>query len=79
MPYSIPIPKGLQLPDLEEGETIDLPVTFSLVDGALYANAVDGVQLEAEQDEDMPEAGEAGEAAEADEESFMQAVERGMQ
>jgi len=70
MPAYIPIPEGLTIPEEPEFE---LPVTFEVRDGQLYALAVDGMPL--------PEGdGEETEDEEMEEEpaNFMAAVERGM-
>jgi hypothetical protein len=70
MPAYIPIPEGLTIPEEPEFE---LPVTFEMRDGQLYALAVDGMPLpEGEmEDEEMEDGGE-------DDMNFMAAVERGM-
>lgn len=71
MPAYIPVPEGLQVP---EGETFDLPVTFEVRDGMLYALAVDGMPVpeeDEEAEEEMPEEG-------GEDMDFMAAVEAGM-
>ncbi len=64
----IPIPQGLELPDVAEGETIDLTVTFALAPEGLVVVAIDGVPL--------PDAAEPEEKAESEDEDFVSAVNR---
>lgn len=79
MPAYIPVPEGFQPPD---EETFELPVTFEMRDGQLYALAVDGMPLPApeEEGEEMEEEEEEMEEGEGEEEpaNFMAAVERSM-
>lgn len=72
MPIYIPIPEGLAVPEEPEFE---LPVTFEVREGQLYALAVDGLPIAAEGEEPEEE-----EEMEQEEEpaNFMAAVERGM-
>jgi hypothetical protein len=70
------MPEGLNVP---QEPTFELPVTFEIRDGMLYALAVDGMPVPQEGEE--PEEGEAaGETAQSPEEEmdFMAAVEQGM-
>jgi hypothetical protein len=67
MPAYIPIPEGLTIPEEPEFE---LPVTFEMRDGQLYALAVDGMPL--------PEGEMEDEEMEEEPANFMAAVERGM-
>jgi hypothetical protein len=88
MPYSIPLPEGLQIP---KEPVFDLPVTFEMRDGELYTLAIDGIPLEGDAEEremnesEMPEESEAavqsegGEmAAEGGNMDFLAAIERGL-
>lgn len=51
-----PIPAGLELPDVPTGETIVLPVTFSVEDGMLMPIDIDGNPIEdSEEMEEAPE------------------------
>ena len=51
-----PIPAGLELPDVPAGETIVLPVTFSVEDGMLVPIDIDGNPIEdTEETEEAPE------------------------
>ena len=63
MPVYIPIPEGMQPPAEEQFE---LPVTFEVRDGMLYALAVDGQPIPAEGE------AEGGEEAEMEDADFMQ-------
>lgn len=76
MPAYIPIPEGFQPPD---EETFELPVTFEMRDGQLYALAVDGMPLPApeEEGEEMEEE-EMEVEGEEEPANFMAAVERSM-
>ena len=68
MPAYIPVPEGMEPPT---EETFELPVTFEMRDGMLYALAVDGMPIpegEAEEPEMTPE----------EEADFMTAVEAAM-
>jgi hypothetical protein len=69
MPVYIPIPEGMQPPAEEQFE---LPVTFEVRDGMLYALAVDGQPIPAEGE------AEGGEEAEMEDADFMAAVEAAM-
>lgn len=71
MPAYIPMPEGFTPPEEPEFE---LPVTFEVRDGQLYALAVDGMPLP--EMEDMEE--EEPEMEEEEPANFMAAVERGM-
>jgi hypothetical protein len=69
------MPEGLEVPKEPEFE---LPVTFEVRDGQLYALAVDGMPLpEKEMEEEEPEM-EEEEEEEEEPANFMAAVERGM-
>jgi hypothetical protein len=73
MPAYIPVPEGLNVP---QEPTFELPVTFELRDGMLYALAVDGMPVPEEGEEaegEMPEEEMSGEDMD-----FMAAVEQGM-
>jgi hypothetical protein len=70
MPAYIPIPEGLTIPEEPEFE---LPVTFEMRDGQLYALAVDGMPLPEGDGEEMED-----EEMEEEPANFMAAVERGM-
>lgn len=69
MPVYIPIPEGMEPPAQEQFE---LPVTFEVRDGMLYALAVDGQPIPAEGEEMEAEGGEMEDA------DFMAAVEAAM-
>lgn len=76
MPAYLPIPEGFQPPN---EEVFELPVTFEMRDGQLYALAVDGMPLpesdsEPEEDDEMEDEMEDEEAPA----TFMAAVERSM-
>lgn len=70
-PY-FPIPAGLEVPDLAEGETIDFMTTYTVSEGNMTPIAVEGKPVaeaeEAEQEESPAEG-----------ESFGAAVEKRMQ
>lgn len=66
----IPIPKGLELPDVPEGETIKLSVTFAVEGNMLEVLEIDGVPVE-EGPEDMMET-----EASSEKEDFISAVNR---
>lgn len=66
-----PIPAGLELPDVPEGETIVLPVTFSVDDGMLKPLDIDGFALEDSEEEMEMEAPEN--------EDFVSSVNRQLQ
>lgn len=68
-PY-FPVPAGLDIPDLAEGETIDFTTTYTVSGGVMTPIAVDGKPI-AESEESEKEEGE-----ESPEESFGSAVER---
>jgi hypothetical protein len=67
---TIPIPAGLELPDVPEGETISLPVTFTVGPEGLTPIDIDGFAV-SESEEEMPES-ESGET----DEDFISAVNR---
>lgn len=74
MPAYLPIPEGFQPPN---EDTFELPVTFEMREGRLYALAVDGMPLpesEPEEDDEMEDEMEDEEAPA----TFMAAVERSM-
>lgn len=69
---TIPIPTGLELPDVPEGETISLPVTFTVSPEGLIPVEIDGFPVtDNESEEETPDA-ESG----SPEEDFVSAVNR---
>lgn len=54
----IPIPKGLELPDVPAGESITLPVTFTVEEGMLEMQAIDGIPVEESMEQEAPEGNE---------------------
>ena len=68
MDPSFPIPAGLDIPELAEGETIDFMTTYTVSEGMLIPLAVEGEPV-AENEEGEEEAPEEGE------DSFQNTVE----
>lgn len=69
---TIPIPAGLELPDVPEGETISLPVTFTVSPEGLTPVEIDGIPVaDDESAEETPDS-ESGNP----EEDFISAVNR---
>ena len=71
---TIPIPPELALPEMPDGETIQLPVTFRVSAGALEIIDIDGVPVAEVEESETEEAPEAPEN-----EDFMSAVNRQLQ
>ena len=68
----IPIPAGLQLPEVPEGETISLPVTFTVTPEGMIPVEIDGYPVaDNESEEEMTDA-ESG----SPDEDFISAVNR---
>jgi hypothetical protein len=73
MPAYIPIPEGLELP---QEPVFDLPVTFEMREGMLYALAVNGLAVPEEGEQ--PTEGAEAPMSEEEEMDFMAAVESAM-
>jgi len=65
----IPIPKGLELPEVPAGETIQLTVTFAVEEGMLEIVEIEGIPVEEMEETEQPE-------APAGNEDFVSAVNR---
>ena len=48
-----PIPEGLEMPDVPAGETLVLPVTFTVEDGMLSPIDIDGFPIAEAEDDEM--------------------------
>jgi hypothetical protein len=71
---TIPIPADLALPEVPDGETIQLPVTFKVTPAGLEVVDIDGVPVTGAEEEQEEVAEEAPEN-----EDFMSAVNRQLQ
>lgn len=65
----IPIPKGLELPEVPAGETIQLTVTFAVEEGMLEILEIEGIPVEEMEEMEQPE-------SPAENEDFVSAVNR---
>jgi len=70
---TIPIPAGLQLPEVPEGETISLPVSFTVSPDGLTPVSIDGQPVS------DPEVEEEATEQENPDEDFITAVNRQLQ
>ncbi len=70
MDASFPIPAGLDIPELAEGETIDFMTTYTVSEGMLTPIAVE--------DKPIAEKEESEEEESSEEESFGAAIEKRM-
>lgn len=69
---TIPIPAGLELPDVPEGETISLPVTFTVTPEGLIPVEIDGFPVADDESKETAPDAESGNP----EEDFVSAVNR---
>ena len=66
MELSFPIPAGIEMPELAEGETIDFMTTYTVSEGMLVPLSIEGepiTEAEEESESEEPEEGESFGAA----------------